>query len=758
KLGKSAITLPMLWSNRRQLATMPNLMSELKRRNVFRVAAAYALVAWILIEAGSVLMPTFGAAEWLFRAYVLVVITGFFVALIFAWVFEITPEGVKREKHLDHWTAEVRPIGRKLDFFIIAALAIALAVSVTLNVTGLRNQGTGSSIAVLPFTNRSTDPENAVFTDGIHDDLLTRLANVDSLKVISRTSVMDYRDTKKNLRQIGEELGVETVLEGAVQRSGNSVRINVQLIDASTDEHIWAKSYDHALSAKNVFAIQSEISAAIATALKATLTPQEKARLAAVPTENIEAYRLYSAGRDNLHKRELTALLSARQQFEQAIALDPEYAQAYAGLADAVQLLSINHKAIAWNEAFSVASDALQKALALDSELADGYASLGLLKMGFGQRDPGGAAYEESEAALQRAIALNPSHARAYMWLASLRDRQQRYDEAIELNKRSLEFDPIGRIAYTNIAVLYSRLGRYDDALNQWLAALEIHPSWPTLYATISTHLETLGRLDEAVAWAVKASKLSKDPLAGQNRVRVFVEFGDNNKALAVIEAVPASHPLFGVVQAYEQMIRQDYPAALSIIEAAYAQQEKLPDFIDKLASDVALVAGDYAAALTYCLRQDPSFASDDNPRLNDNNYHNAVRFAYLLLKKGETDHAVRLLESALPVAQAHTRLGVAGNGIRDAQILALLGRGDEALAALQEAADEGFRGLLAFDSWTLDIDPYLESIRNRSEFQSILAEIEADVAVMRERVHTAETSGDWSTLLAIARRRSTDT
>jgi TolB-like protein len=231
-----------------------------------------------------------------------------------------------------------------------------------LNVTGLRDVDVAplaavdrSSIAVLPFTSRSTDADNQLFADGIHDDLLTRIANIAALKVISRTSMMEYRDTTKNLRQIAEELGVGTILEGAVQRIGDNVRINAQLIDATTDEHIWAKTYDRQLSAVNLFAIQSEISEEISRALKATLTNEEQLRLANVPTDSLAAYNLYTQGRDNLYKRHLETLLKAREQFEGAIALDPDYADAYAGLAESVLLLLNNHQALPLDEAFDIA-------------------------------------------------------------------------------------------------------------------------------------------------------------------------------------------------------------------------------------------------------------------------------------------------------------------------------------------------------------------------------------------------------------------
>ena len=293
---------------------MISFVEELKQRNVLRVAAAYALVAWILIEAGSVLLPLFGAPDWLFKAYVVAVMGGFVVALTIAWAYEMTPDGVKLEKNVDRRT--YRPTSpRRLNIAIIALLAIALTVSIFFNVTEIGQQRQAASpspdrlsIAVLPFTSRSSDSENQFFTDGIHDDLLTRLSDIESLRVISRTSVLEYRDTTKNIAQIGEELGVATIVEGAVQRFGNQVRITVQLIDARMDEHIWSHSYDREMTMANLFDIQSEISSQIASSLRAALTPEEQTRLTSVPTTNLEAYTLYAAGRNNLTLRRFESL------------------------------------------------------------------------------------------------------------------------------------------------------------------------------------------------------------------------------------------------------------------------------------------------------------------------------------------------------------------------------------------------------------------------------------------------------------------
>ncbi|MDH3769274.1 MAG: hypothetical protein OES99_12610, partial [Gammaproteobacteria bacterium] len=410
---------------------MTSFIAELRRRNVLRVAAAYAVVGWILIEAGSVLLPTFGAPEWFFKVYVLLVVAGFLLTLLLAWILEWTPEGVKLERDVDRSKSVTEQTGHKMNYGIIGLLVAALTISLTLNVTGLRDKkseslsaGVGSSIAVLPFESISADPENELFTDGIHDDLLTSLANIGALKVISRTSVLEYRNPVRNLREIASELGVDTVLEGSVQRSGNNVRINAQLIDAQTDEHIWAKTYDRELTAKNIFHIQSEISAEITTALKAQLTPEEQGRLVSVPTENLEAYSLSMAGRSNVYKRRLETLTAAREQFQGAIKLDPGYSHAYSGLAESVLLLMINHNVIPYDEAYQLASEALDKALELDPQNADAYASLGLLKMNISKHERSGQELTEAETAFRRAIELSPNHAGTYSWFASLKSQE----------------------------------------------------------------------------------------------------------------------------------------------------------------------------------------------------------------------------------------------------------------------------------------------------------------------------------------------
>jgi TolB-like protein/Tfp pilus assembly protein PilF len=735
---------------------MTSLIEELKRRNVLRVAATYAVVAWIIIEAGSVLLPTFGASESAFQIYVIVVVAGFLVSLVLAWVFEVTPDGVKLEKNIDRSEPITPKIGRRLDYVFVSLLVIALGISVALNVTGMRDTQTlpttvdRSSIAVLPFTSRSTDPQNQLFADGIHDDLLTRLANVSALKVISRTSVMEYRDTTKNLREIAEELGVGVVMEGAVQRVGDSVRITAQLIDAATDEHIWANSYDRQLSMVNLFAIQSEISGEITRAMKATLTNDEQLRLANIPTDSLAAYNLYTQGRNNLYTRRLETMQKAREQFEQAIALDPNYAQAHAGLAESVLLLLNNHQALAVDDVFNIATTSLGTALSLKPDLSDAHAAEGLMKQMMWQVNRSGPGLEEAAACLSSALDINPNNASAYMWFASVRASQQQIDDAIELYHQSLRVDPLGKIPYANLPGLYARRGQNDIALDLFVKAVQIHPEWPTAYQNLAAHLNGLGRMDEAVAWAMKGQELNTDPIGGASMVQAYVEFGEYDKAMDFFSGITPDHPMYKVGLSMDKVLQGDFPGALVIIEDSIEGVENPRQLELGLMTVFSGLTGDYEKARKFSELLNPEFAADANPEADENNVSSLIGYAFILQKLGEDRRADALLQSALIVVQTLPRIGLGGHGIRDVQILALQGRTLEALSAFRDAIDEGFRGTVASNGWPLALDPYLDSLRDQPAFQAMTSEIDDALAQMQQRLSDAEQTGNWDELRAL--------
>ena len=294
---------------------------------------AYIVGGWALSQGIAQVFPVFDIPNWIIRALVVLTIAGLPVALVLAWMFEITPQGIKRTETADALPASARP--KKYGWVYVVIIGVAVSIGLfflgryTVQETASPARTPAKSIAVLPFDNLSRDPDNAYFTEGVQDEILTRLAKVADLKVISRTSTQRFKSAPENLPQIAKQLGVTNILEGSVQKVADRVRVNVQLINALTDEHLWADTYDRKLT--DIFAVESEIAQAVAQALQATLTGSEKSSIAKKPTENPEAYELYLKGRFFWNKRTGVDLRKAIEYFQQAIAKDPNYALAYAG-------------------------------------------------------------------------------------------------------------------------------------------------------------------------------------------------------------------------------------------------------------------------------------------------------------------------------------------------------------------------------------------------------------------------------------------
>src|SRR2546428_11095152 len=395
-----------------------NFFAELKRRNVYKVAVAYAVVAWLTIQAASIFLPAFNAPQWAMQIVILILAVGFPIALVFSWAFEITPEGIKRESEVSAEESITHHTGRK-----IVALTIVLAVVATglLIFQFVRARSTSTlrqseaatvsnkSIAVLPFDNLSGDPQNAYFSEGVQDEILTRLAKIAELKVISRTSTQRFKSAPNDLRQIAQQLGVANILEGSVQKANDQVRVNVQLINALTDAHLWADTYDRKLT--DIFAGESEIAKTIADTLQAKLTGAEKTAMSKQPTANPEAYELYLQGRFFWNKRTGPDLRKSIDYFNQAIAKDPNYAQTYGALAQSWILLpAYNGGAPA--DCGPQAEAAARKALAIDPTSSDALVALAYYKELY-EFDFAGGVRE-----FERVIQLNPNDATAHHWFA----------------------------------------------------------------------------------------------------------------------------------------------------------------------------------------------------------------------------------------------------------------------------------------------------------------------------------------------------
>jgi TolB-like protein/Tfp pilus assembly protein PilF len=591
---------------------------------------------------------------------------------------------------------------------------------------------------VLPFENQSQDATNEPFTIGIHDDILTQISKIRALKVISRTSVMGYRNTTKNLKTIGQELGAATVLEGGVQRAGDRVRINVQLIDAATDKHLWADTYDRRLTAENIFAIQTEIATAIADALRATLSPEEQDRLAIVPTENLAAYEAYLLGKQRLARETAAGSAEAVDYFQHAIELDPGFALAHVGLADSYAW-QVYLGTLAPEEGLARAQAAADKALTLDDQLGEAYNSLAGIKWERGD-------YTSAEAMYRRALELNPNYETAYYDLGDLlRGALNRPDEALALHRKAAELDPLSAGIITSIGWDLESLGRFDEALARYQRAIEVDPGYAQAYTSIGRYYWLVsGQLDEGVVWYAKGISLDPDnPLSSAELGWFFLDLGDLGKAEYWIERSIELGPesfLPNFIMQFLHLYLGDEAAALDYARKSHANYSRDPGAWVLLRND-ALRAGRYSEARGLYEKSFPELVNEGDPKI-DNTVRlvAAIDLALVLPKTGEQERADLLLNRSLQYIQTRPRLGAGGYSIADVQIYALQGKKQKALSALRQAIDEGWRYLWRY---FLKLDPNLESLHDEPEFQAMVAEIEADMAEQLARVREMERNGE---------------
>ena len=459
-----------------------SFFSELKRRNVFRVGIAYFVIGWVLIQVADTAFPAFGAPEWVLRIFMLFVALGFPVALVMAWALELTPQGVRKAggKNTPIYLLASAMAAVSLYWYISGQPSIPEATAPPTAVETRPDQEveqeTIPSIAILPFENMSRDEANEPFTVGIHDDLLTQVSKIGSLRTISRTSVLQFPGTDKTVPEIARELGVSTVLEGGVQMAGNQVRINVQLIDAVTDEHIWAETYDRELSAANIFAIQSEIATSIANALQATLTVDDRTRLESAPTGNLEALEAYFTGKHLADQRKIELIEAAVQKFEQAIELDPGFALAHAGLAYAWLLVPEYSASADRTLARQTAQTAMDRALEIDPQLPEGLTMIGWSYMAHDYN------WKGAEVSLLKALSIQAGHTGALHWLSHVLSWQGRHDEAIVVAERALESDPLSPLMNTNMAYILMDVGRFDESREFRDRALHLQSDYAGLW------------------------------------------------------------------------------------------------------------------------------------------------------------------------------------------------------------------------------------------------------------------------------------
>jgi TolB-like protein/Tfp pilus assembly protein PilF len=552
-----------------------NLFSELKRRNVYKVAVAYAIVGWLLIQIATQVFPFLEIPNWVVRLVIAGVAIGFPIALIIAWAFELTPEGIKRTEVADAMPA----VTRQKKHAWIYVVAIGVAISVALFFLGrytARSMATvggaelpAKSIAVLPFDNLSRDPDNAFFAEGVQDEILTRLAKVADLKVIARTSTQKFKSSPENLSDIAKQLGALNILEGSVQKANDQVRVNVQLINALTNSHLWAEIYDRKLT--DIFAVESDIAKAIADALRAKLTGSEKQMMTVQPTTDTTAYELYHKGRSLWEKRSGENMKNAIAFYEQAIARDPNYALAYAGLASAYVILPF-WAGVDRLDANAKAKDAALKALRLDPNLAEAHLALGKILF-FGELDLAGATRE-----YKRAVELKPNDAAAHHWygndaLASL----GHFEEAIAEVRRAVELDPLSVVINVDLGQTFLYARRYDEAARQLRKALEIDPTSFYAHYILGMVLQVTGDLSGAIAEYEKAKQLNDEPLMSVLFAQAKAQAGDKNAALQMLsdlDNMTQHREVVGYLRALLYLSLNDKDETVRWLEQGYKERD----------------------------------------------------------------------------------------------------------------------------------------------------------------------------------------
>jgi TolB-like protein len=466
-------------------------------------------VAWLTIQATSIFLPAFNAPQWAMQVVILILGIGFPIALVFSWAFEITPEGIVRESEVTADQSITHHTGRKIVALtiVLALVATGLLIFQLVRPKSISSAGatiSNKSIAVLPFDNLSGDPQNAYFSEGVQDEILTRLAKIAELKVISRTSTQRFKSAPNDLRQIAQQLGVANILEGSVQKANDQVRVNVQLINAATDAHLWADTYDRKLT--DIFAVETEIAKTVADVLQAKLTGSEEHVIAARPTENTEAHQLYLKGRFFWNKRTGNDLKKSIDYFEQAITADPNYALAYAGVADGYVWLP-GYTAGTPRDCYPKAAAAAKKALELDHTLAEAHTSLALAIWLYD--------FDSSQAVreFQRAIELNPNYAIAHQQYGNnTLSALGRFDDAIAEGKRAVELDPLSLVINTDLGTDYYYARRYDEAIAQVRKTLEMDPGFYIAHLVLGQMLDAKSSHDAAIAECQKARALNDDP------------------------------------------------------------------------------------------------------------------------------------------------------------------------------------------------------------------------------------------------------
>ena len=680
-----------------------NFLTELKRRNVYRAAVAYGVVAWFLTQLTTQVFPFFEIPNSAVRFVVIALAVGFPIAMLLAWLYEFTPEGIVRTEYLHPGQARSiqHATGRILDFIIIGALLLVIAMLIVGRLPFYQQTGESivqKSIAVLPFENRSEDKANAYFADGIQDEILTKLAGIGDLKVISRSSTAKYKSKPEDLKTVARELGIGTVLEGSVQRVGDRVRINVQLLDARVDTHLWAKSYDREL--KDVFAVESEVAQEIADTLRAKLSPSQSDALATAPTRDTEAYDLFLKGEYEEHQAEstLNAELFDRAQtlYRQALGRDGNFALAYARLAYSELYRHWFVSNLTSAELANV-KPAIERALAIAPVSPDAHLALALFYY-WGYRD-----YDAGLSELDRVSELQPSSSTSRYYRAAIYRRRGEWQGALAEFERAAELDPRNSQIPTEIGSTYINLRRWSDAEHALTRALALDPHNALAARFLAvTYINSTGDIPRA--------RQAFEGVPTENKISVASAWG--SISVMVDERV------------YLDALEKKFADALKAWDVASSNTPEARLRQLEARVGIHVLAGQGAAAKSECEQTRALLEARLAERPGDRMSLIALAWVYVCL--GRNTDAIHVAEQAadsLPIEKD----AVAGNfflaGL--AEIEANTGKPEEAVKILRQLIRAPAGQVISIAR--LKIDPVWDPIRNNPGFQKLLSESEAE-------------------------------
>jgi TolB-like protein/Tfp pilus assembly protein PilF len=690
-----------------------NFFAEMKRRNVYKVAVAYAVVGWLVIQVSSTVLPTFHAPEWVVQTLVVLVALGFPIALVIAWAFELTPEGLKRTEDVDRAAMAPQPRKHAWIFIVLVGAALSIGVFLLGRLTARSNavsrsaseelrrdkQGeafAGSSIpqksiAVLPFENLSDDKGAAYFADGIQDEILTKLASIADLKVISRTSTAKYKSKPEDLKTVSQQLGVANVLEGSVQKAADKVRVNVQLIDARADSHLWAKTYDRDI--KDVFAVESEVAQEIADSLQAKLSPAEASTLATAPTKDTAAYDLFLKGEfeERLADSSLEAesFDRAAAWYRQAIARDPSFALAMARL---VQNRIQRHWFIEQMSEAELAQvrSVAEQAVALAPNLAQVHVALGQFYY-HGHRQ-----YEQALTEFERALQLQPNASTALEYSGYVHRRQGQWERCQDELKRALDQDPRNASIAANFANTYLPLRMWKEAERTARHALEIDPHTADGMRTLLGSILN-GRGDISEARRVLAT------FPAENKILVNSNFGDVRDMTGD--------------RAYVFVLARDFEAALKVWEAA---GNTTVDERRRLSARVAIrvLSGDLIGAQAEAEKARQLLEERLHELPTDISSMTKLSWLYLALKRhSDATKLARQAANLLPPEKDAVVGNILLAGL--AEMEARTGATADAIAILRRLLSVPAGEVVSIAR--LKIDPVWDPIRNDPGFQQLL-------------------------------------